>query len=96
MKVKGKSDISSLWRRMLLTIDGVNEPEVNSILKIIPNFEKIKKLKGKNDENLFNQLCQAPVFRGEGALRREQRLGPKLAERILNTFDDKDRGFILN
>jgi len=85
-----------VWRRMLLTIDGVTEPEADAILKVLPSFEIIKKLNGRNDDQLFQKLCSTNVERGEGALKRTQRLGPMLAHRILNTFDDKDSDFVLD
>ena len=51
------------------------------------------------NDALFEKLAQSLVIRGHGSLERSKRLGPSLAQRILNVFDDsggKDANYVLN
>ena len=96
VKVKGEEDVVPLWRRMLMTIDGLGEPEVEAVLEIIPSYEALEDALDENSDKLFENMCQAKVIRGTGALERSQRLGPKLAQRIINTFDESSADFILD
>merc|ERR1711937_38626 len=96
VRVKDSTSSSDLWFRMLLTIDGVGKPELEAIKSIVPDF-KTTLFKIENDEeNLFETLCQTQIKRGEGNLERVQRLGPKLAQRIINVFDQNSSDFVLN
>lgn len=87
---------SDLWFRMLLTIDGVGRPELEAIKTIIPDFKTALFKIENEEEKLFEILCQTQIKRGEGNLERVQRLGPKLAQRIINVFDQNSSDFILN
>ena len=88
---------------MLLTVDGVTEPELKAVVSSVSSFDEFET---KNRAGgLFEELCQARVVRGVGTLERSQRLGPRLAQRIIDTFDDsfdldrdcsRDGDFILN
>ena len=96
VKVKSEEDVVPLWRRMLMTIAGLGEPEVEAVLQIIPSYEALEDALDTNSDKLFENMCQAKVIRGTGALERSQRLGPKLAQRIINTFDESSADFILD
>lgn len=96
VKVKNQEDTVPLWRRMLMTIDGLGEPEVEAILGIIPSYDQLEDALEKDSDKLFENMCQARVIRGNGALERSQRLGPKLAQRIISTFDESPADFILD
>ena len=96
MKVKNEEDVVPLWRRMLMTIDGLGEPEVEAILEIIPSYDELEDALENDSDKLFENMCQARVIRGNGALERSQRLGPKLAQRIISTFDESSADFILD
>ena len=96
MKVKNEQDTAPLWRRMLMTIDGLGEPEVVAILELIPSYDDLEDALENDSDKLFENMCQARVIRGNGALERSQRLGPKLAQRIISTFDESPAEFILD
>ena len=87
---------SNLWFRMLLTIDGVGNPELDAIKTIIPDLKSTLSKIENDEEDLFQTLCQTEIQRGEGNLERVRRLGPKLAQRIINTFDHNSSNFVLN
>ena len=36
VRIKSTADVPAAWKRMLMTIDGVNEAELNTIKDIIP------------------------------------------------------------